>query len=139
MIRSVALSCVLVVSAVACAWAQSPAPAPIVFFDIAAPDSPKLQAFYADIFGWKATPAGTFTAPVTAPLPATFRKDPAEILIYLGVADITATLAKVQAAGGSVVFPRLVVPGTVVIGMFRDPAGSKVGLVEIENGTPKVR
>ena len=59
-------------------------------------------------------------------------------MIYVGVADITATLAKVQAAGGSVVFPRLVVPGTVVIGMFKDPAGSKVGLVEIENGKPKV-
>jgi len=37
MIRAVALSCVLLVSAVARAWAQSPAPAPIVFFDIAAP------------------------------------------------------------------------------------------------------
>ena len=51
MIRAVALSCVLLVSAFARAWAQSPAPAPIVFFDIAAPDSPKLQAFYADLLG----------------------------------------------------------------------------------------
>ena len=138
MIRAVALSCVLLVSAVARAWAQSPAPAPIVFFDIAAPDSPKLQAFYADVFGWKATPAGTFSAPVTRPLQATFRKDPAEIVIYVGVADITATLAKVMAAGGSVVFPRFVVPGRVVLGMFTDPAGNKVGLVEMDNGKPKV-
>jgi hypothetical protein len=30
------------------------------------------------------------------------------------------------------------VPGTVIIGMFRDPAGNKVGLMEIENGKPKV-
>lgn len=136
MIRRVAFCCVLLMSAAGRASAQGPAP--IVFFDIAAPDSPKLQKFYADLFAWTPTATGMFTVPVSTPLPATFRKDPAEIVIYVGVADITATLAKVQAQDGSVVFPRLVVPGTVVIGMFKDPAGTRVGLVEIENGRPKV-
>jgi predicted enzyme related to lactoylglutathione lyase len=67
MIRRVALSCVLLTVAVSSAWAQSLAP--IVFFDIAAPDSPKLQQFYADLFGWTATPAGTFSAPWSCPAP----------------------------------------------------------------------
>ena len=138
MIRAVALSCVLLVSAVERAWAQSPAPAPIVFFDIAAPDSPKLQAFYADLFGWKATPAGTFSAPVTAPLPATFRKDPAEMVIYVGVADITATLARIEANGGAAASPRMEVPGVVVLALFTDPAGNRMGLVEMDGEKVKI-
>jgi predicted enzyme related to lactoylglutathione lyase len=120
------------------AGATLSAQAPIVFFDIAGPDSSRLQKFYADLFEWKATATGTFTAPASTPLPATFRGETAEIVIYIGVTDIAATLTRVQAAGGSVVFPRLVVPGTAVIGLFKDPAGTRVGLVEIENGKPKV-
>jgi hypothetical protein len=30
------------------------------------------------------------------------------------------------------------VPGRVVLGLFKDPAGNSVGLVEMENGKAKV-
>ena len=114
------------------------APAPIVFFDIAGPDGGRLQRFYADVFGWRVSPDGTFTTTVTSALPATIRQDPAETVIYIGVKDVTATLAKVQANGGTMQFRRLEVPGRVVLGMFKDLAGNRVGLVELENGRPKI-
>ncbi len=34
--------------------------------------------------------------------------------------------------------PRLEVPGVVVLGLFRDPAGSPMGVVEMENGKHSV-
>ena len=112
--------------------------APIVFFDIAGPDSARLQRFYADVFEWKISPSGAFTTTVTAPLPATIRQDPAATVFYIGVEDVTATLAKIVATGGTIQFPRFEVPGRVVIGMFKDPAGNSVGLIELQNGKPKI-
>jgi uncharacterized protein len=118
--------------------AQQPQPAPIVFFDIASPDDTRLKTFYSELFAWKIGSDGTFTAPVTPPLSGLIRRDPADAVFYVGVEDITATLKKVVANGGTIVFPRLEVPGRVVIGMFKDPAGNQVGLVEMQNGKAKV-
>ncbi len=124
--------------------AQPAAPAPVVFFDIAAPDLASQAAFYKAVFGWDADPGGGFSVPVTSPLHATLRVEPAtqgpvtERVIYIGVADITATLAQITDHGGSVVFPRLVVPGVVIVALFKDPAGNRMGLVEMDGDTPKV-
>jgi hypothetical protein len=54
------------------------------------------------------------------------------------VTDVTATLQKVVASGGTIRFPRFEVKGRVVLGVFKDPAGNSVGLVEMENGKAKV-
>jgi predicted enzyme related to lactoylglutathione lyase len=119
-------------------------PAPIVFFDIAGPDLGKQAAFYRTIFGWNSTPDGRLTAPVASPLPGNLRVEPsaqgpiAERLIYLGVPDITATLEQVRANGGGVVFPRLEVPGVAVVALFTDPAGNRMGLVEMDGDKVKV-
>src|SRR5438552_1384441 len=56
--------------------------APIVFFDIAGPESATLQKFYADVFGWKIAADGSFTTKVVSPLPGTIRKDPADKRVY---------------------------------------------------------
>ena len=47
-------------------------------------------------------------------------------------------LAQIKASGGSVDVPRFEVPGVVVLGLFKDPAGNEMGLVEIKDGTAKV-
>jgi predicted enzyme related to lactoylglutathione lyase len=120
------------------------APAPVVFFDIAAPNLPSQAAFYHDIFDWKIAPAGTFSVPVASPLPANLRVEPAsqglasERVIYIGVPDINATLAKIEAHGGSIVFPRQVVPGVVILALFKDPAGNRMGLVEMDGVKPRI-
>ena len=114
-------------------------PAPIVFFDIAGPDLARQRAFFADVFGWESAPTGHVAAPVPPGQLAGFlRTDPAAVMLYFGVADVTATLAKITAAGGSVVAPRFEVKGVVVLGLFKDPAGNGLGLVEMDGDKPKI-
>lgn len=113
-------------------------PAPIVFFDIAGPDMAAQSAFYREVFGWDVGQDGRFSVQAPAPLPGTLRADPAEKVIYIGVNDVTATLAQVAAHGGKIVAPRFEVKGVVVLGLFTDPAGNRMGLVELNDGTPKI-
>jgi len=119
-------------------------PAPIVFFDIAAPELANQAQFYKDIFDWQVGPDGRVSVPAASPLPGLLRVEPSnqgpltERVIYLGVADINATLAKITARGGAVVLPRTEVPGVVVVALFTDPAGNRMGLVEMDGGKPKI-
>ena len=111
---------------------------PIVFFDIAGPDDLALRTFYADVFGWAADKSGQFSVNIMSPIDATIRKDPAEKRFYVGVPDVSATLELIEESGGSVDVPRFEVPGLVVIGLFRDPAGNPMGLVEMDGDRPRV-
>ncbi len=112
-------------------------PAPIVFFDIAGPNPEAQNLFYAKVLCWTSA-GGQLTAPVTSPLPGSLRADPPDKVLYLGVDDVTATLANVVAHGGTIDTPRFEVRGVVVLGLFRDPAGNRMGLVELANGKPKI-
>jgi uncharacterized protein len=137
----------------ACTTAPAPSPgpppgvgAPIVFFDIAGPDMTKQSAFYETVFGWTAAADNPFPAVsrnigpvnVIAPLPGTLRTDPADKRLYIGVEDVTAALAQIAKQGGVIEAPRFEVPGVVVLGLFRDPAGNTMGLVEIKDGKPVI-
>ena len=102
--------------------------APIVFFDVAGPDAGVLKRFYTANFGWSIDGVNGVTTPG---LKGTLRQDPPETLLYLGVSDIGATLKSVAASGGTVVLPRTVVPNVVTFAIFKDPAGNRVGLVEV--------
>lgn len=113
-------------------------PAPIVFFDIAGPDMASQSAFYRNVFGWDVAPDGRFSAPAAAPLAGTLRADPAEKVLYFGVADVTAALEKVVANGGKIVAPRFEIKGVVILGLFTDPAGNRLGLVEMSGAKPKI-
>ena len=92
-------------------------PAPIVFFDIAAPELAGQAAFYKEVFGWDVDAGGGFAVPVASPLHGNLRVESpaqgpiAERVIYIGVPDINAALAKITAHGGSVVFQRMAHPG----------------------------
>ncbi|MEL7539516.1 MAG: VOC family protein [Pseudomonadota bacterium] len=112
--------------------------APIVFFDIAGPDEAALRAFYETVFDWPCGKPETFAPGNASNLDMTIRKDPAEKLFYVGVPDVTAALAKIEAAGGKIDVPRFEVPGTVVLGLFFDPAGNRMGLVEMNGDTPVI-
>ena len=122
------------------------APAPIVFFDVAGPAEAHQADFYAKVFGWNPGIGGVISVPVIGPQPAsgpqldgTLRVDPAGKLIYIGVPDVTAKLNEVAANGGKIVAPRFEVKGVAVIGLFTDPAGNGMGLVELSaDGKVKV-
>lgn len=111
---------------------------PIVFFDIAGPDDEALRRFYASVFGWEVDGTGQFPVPIAAPLRGAIRRDPSEKRIYLGVPDITTTLDLIERSGGSIQVPRFEVPGVAVIGLFGDPAGNAMGLVELDWDAPRV-
>ena len=104
-------------------------PAPIVFFDVAGPDAAKLNDFYAKIFGWHIDANNGID---TGALKGTIRQDPPEKIIYMGVADINAALDQIKAEGGTVDMPRTVVPNVVTFALFKDPAGNRMGLVELK-------
>jgi predicted enzyme related to lactoylglutathione lyase len=59
-------------------------------------------------------------------------------MIYLGVADINATLEKIAAHGGAAASPRMEVPGVVVLAIFTDPAGNRMGLVEMDGDRRRI-
>lgn len=111
---------------------------PMVFFDIAGPDDEALKGFYSAVFDWEFDQAGQFEVSVAPPVKAAIRKDPAEKRIYLGVPDVAASLTKIERAGGAVDAPKFEVPGVVVLGLFRDPAGNPMGLVEMDGDRPRV-
>ncbi|MCC7055306.1 MAG: hypothetical protein IT355_18685 [Gemmatimonadaceae bacterium] len=111
---------------------------PIVFFDIAGPADTGLREFYASLFEWTADAGGRIAVPAAATLSGAFRADPAEKRLYIGVDDVTATLNAIVAAGGKVHVPRFEVPGVVVLGLFADPAGNPMGLVEMDGDAPKI-
>jgi predicted enzyme related to lactoylglutathione lyase len=115
-------------------YSQDMPPAPIVYFDIAGTDSAELQSFYRDLFGWSASPTGEVSVPVTSPLAGLIRQDPTEKRIYIGVEDIAAKLEQIVERGGTVDAPRFVVPGVVILGLFTDPAGNAMALVEMKDG-----
>ncbi len=102
--------------------------APIVFFDIAGPDAAKLRSFYSSVFGWSINDQNAIK---TGALEGTLRQDPAEKIIYMGVPDIDAALKQITDAGGKVAMPRTVIPNVVTFALFTDPAGNRMGLVEI--------
>lgn len=127
------------------ATSASATPAPIVYFDIAGPDSASQAAFYKAVFGWTSGPGGSLNVPAASPLPGSLRVEEAEQgplaerVLYVGVPDINATLETVKAHGGQVVFGRTVAPGVVILALFKDPAGNRMGLVELDRaGKPIV-
>ena len=112
---------------------QAAKAAPIVFFDIAGPDLARQSAFYSAVFGWNVAENGAVTVESRSPMHGTLRTEQSsENLLYFGVRDVTGALEQIVANGGTIAAPRFEVPGVVVLGLFFDPAGNRMGLVEID-------
>jgi predicted enzyme related to lactoylglutathione lyase len=106
----------------------APAAGPsVVFFDIAGPDKAKLKAFYASNFSWHIGGDGAIR---TSGLNGVLRQDPPEKILYIGVPDLDAAIAKVKATGGTIETPKLPAPTGETFVLFRDPAGNRMGLVQ---------
>lgn len=113
----------------------------IVHWELMGPDASALNSFYHDLFGWKSEEVPGFggysmvaadDTGVAGAIGAGNEHMPSYQAMYVEVDSIDEHLAKAEAAGGTTVTPRTVIPGMVVFGMFRDPAGNLVGLVEPE-------
>jgi len=113
-------------------------PHPIVHAEIRSADPDATRAFFGGLFGWTypqegAVPGYTFVdtgvpdALYTAISPLQGGAD--MVTFFVGVGDIDASLEEAARLGGSVVQPRVNVPG-VAFALIADPQGHVVGLAQ---------
>lgn len=114
---------------------------PIVHWELMGPDGNAQKAFYGGIFDWEFQSvegfdgyhlASTGEGNIGGAVGQGSEEMPSYVTFYIQVESIDAVLAQVEAAGGSTVAPRTEIPGMVTFGLFTDPAGNMVGLVEEE-------
>ena len=109
---------------------------PVVHAEIRSADPDATRQFVADLFGWKVASEGAFPgytfidtgsdgAPYVAISPRQSAED--EVLFFVAVDDVAATLARAEQLGGRIVQPAQQVPGTS-FGVFADAQGHKVGI-----------
>jgi uncharacterized protein len=109
---------------------------PVVHAEIRSQDPDATRRFFADLFGWKIASEGAFpgyTFIDTGAQGGTFvaisprQSTEDEVLFFVAVEDVEATLAQAEQLGGSIVQPAQHVPGTS-FGVFADAQGHKVGV-----------
>ncbi len=110
---------------------------PIVHIEISGTDPKASASFYEKIFGWKIEydPKFDYSMFDVHPGPGGgFVKVDGEmyktgdVLVYIGVEDIPATLAAIEAAGGKSLVPKTEIPGMGWFAIFLDPAGTRMAL-----------
>jgi uncharacterized protein len=113
----------------------------IVHIEIPASNAKESAAFYNQLFGWKmevveemdytmwepeVEPGGGFS-------PLGEGVKPGDVLIFVDSADIEADLQRVKELGGTVVTPKMEIPGVGWFGIFKDPVGNKIALYTSKN------
>ena len=113
----------------------------IVHWELMGPDGDKLAAFYSDLFGWNLQATPNFdgyhmTEAEETGIGGAVGQGNENMTqyqtIYVQVDSVDEHLGRVEGAGGTTVVPRTVIPGMVSFGLFTDPAGNLVGIVEEE-------
>jgi hypothetical protein len=111
-------------------------PHPVVHAEIRSEDPDATRAFLADLFAWKVASEGGFPGytfidtgaeggAAVAISPRQGADD--EVLFFVAVEDVTATLQRAEELGGTIVQPTQEVPG-VSFGVFADAQGHKIGV-----------
>jgi len=111
-------------------------PHPVVHAEIRSENPDATRQFFADLFGWKVASEGAFPGytfidtgvqggTYVAISPRQSAED--EVLFFVAVDDVDATLRKAEQLGGTIVQPAQHVPGTS-FGVFADTQGHKVGV-----------
>lgn len=113
---------------------------PVVWFEILGQDSLALQAFYRELFGWipkdepGPPPYRQYGPPNGQGIPGGIGQpylgvDRPWVTFYVSTPDVAASLQRAVGLGGKVVIERTALPD-VTLGVFEDPDGHVVGLVE---------
>jgi uncharacterized protein len=109
---------------------------PVVHAEIRSADPDATRTFFAELFGWKVASEGAYpgyTFIDTGAEGGTYvaisprQADQDEVLFFVAVEDVAATLAKAEQLGGSIVQPAQSVPGTS-FGVFADAQGHRIGV-----------
>jgi predicted enzyme related to lactoylglutathione lyase len=111
-------------------------PHPVVHTEIRSSDPDATRAFMADLFDWKVASEGAFPGytfidtgaeggPYVAIGPRQSTED--EVLFFVAVEDVSATLKRAEELGGTIVQSMQQVPGTS-FGVFADAQGHRIGV-----------
>ncbi len=111
-------------------------PHPVIHTEIRSQDPDQTRKFFADLFGWKVAAEGAFPGytfidtgveggTFVAIGPRQAAED--EVLFFVGVEEVTATLKRVEDLGGTIIQPEQKVPGTS-FAVLADTQGHKVGV-----------
>ena len=110
---------------------------PICHIEFPAKDQAKAGAFYQALFGWQLEnypqmdyvvfepgegPGGGFPRIDGTGVKA------GEVVVYVEVEDLEASLEQAKVLGGELMLPRMPIDDKSWIAIFRDPSGNKVGL-----------
>ena len=104
--------------------------------EIRSADPDATRDFFGKMFGWKYPEEGAFPGytfvdtgdqdgPATAISP--LQGDADQVLFFVGVEDVKATLAKAEELGGKIIQEAMEAPG-VSFGVFADAQGHQVGV-----------
>jgi len=112
----------------------------VVHFNIHADDPKRAVNFYETVFGWKTEKwSGVDYWLVTTGPDGTPginggigpRDDPADRTInFIGVTSVDESVAKIGAAGGKLIAPKMAIPGIGWFAVCLDPEGNKFGVME---------
>jgi len=112
-------------------------PNPVVHFEIVGKNQQVLDTFYKEVFGWQLTPVMPIYSMVAkeeggiAGGIGAFTDTPDYVTVYVEVVDINASFAAVESHGGKKLFgPHPLPDNTALIGMFTDPEGHTLGLIQ---------
>jgi predicted enzyme related to lactoylglutathione lyase len=109
---------------------------PVIHAEIRSQDPDATRKFFADLFGWKVAAEGAFPGYTfidtgveggthVAISPRQAEHD--EVLFFVAVDDVAASLEQAKKLGGTIIQPEQKVPG-VSFGVFADAQGHKIGV-----------
>jgi predicted enzyme related to lactoylglutathione lyase len=113
----------------------------IVHWELMGPDAGGLAEFYNTLFGWGAQTMPGFNdyalvdpgqSGIGGGIGSGTEEMPNYLAMYVEVGSVDEHLGLVEANGGTTLVPRTVIPGTITFGLFTDPAGNVMGVVEAE-------
>jgi predicted enzyme related to lactoylglutathione lyase len=111
----------------------------VVHFEIPANDPERSSKFYTDVFGWQITNwggaqpywiinAGTEEEPGINGGMMKKQDGNHPVTIVIGVHDVDAFLPAIESAGGTVVVPKMAIPGVGYVAYFKDLDDNIVGV-----------
>lgn len=119
---------------------------PVVHFEVFGKDGERLQGFYSDMFGWEIDSDNPMnyglvsrdqnTSPDGIGIGGGIgsgQEGQSYVTFYVSVDDVEAGLQKAESLGGSRVMGPMEVMDQLTIGLFNDPEGHMIGLVNTQS------
>ena len=113
---------------------------PVIHFEVTGKDAGALQKYYGDLFDWKMDADNPMNYGIVEKagdgigggIGPTQDGSGGHVTFYVAVDDVGAALEQAESLGGTKVFGPEEVMGQVEIGLFNDPEGHMVGVVNQE-------